>query len=441
MAVTAVESGGDRWNFRALLGQGALGNVGQQLASAGMVLPFLFAAVGGPIFVAGLLVPVYRGTGLISQILAVPIIDSAKLHKWYIAAAFLTMAVALGFLCLTARSVGPAPLVAIFFVVAAILGFCIALVGLATQVLLGRMLQAESQTTMLFAQAGLAGTLAIGFALFGEYFINSGSAVGEHIELIWYGVGVTLLAAIVISIVREPARQVAQDGKAPWRAHLAQLPEHFVTAFEQPWMRQFLVARTLFLSIELAIPFFAIHAATLYTGNSSSLNVFIIASGAGLLLGGIIWPRIGEKSLRLVMVLSAFTTAAAGVLAIVIATVPGWQSPFTHAAVFVLAGVGLEGIVNARTVYIVARTSEDERAACITVASVLTGLVGVVVAIAFSALAHLSGTVWPVWVIVGLNIVAALFAIWLSDVRPHELSSADKGKVPHLVHAARTHGA
>ena len=73
--MTAVESSGDRWNFRALLGQGALGNVGQQLASAGMVLPFLFAAVGGPIFIAGLLVPVYRGTGLISQILAVPIIS------------------------------------------------------------------------------------------------------------------------------------------------------------------------------------------------------------------------------------------------------------------------------------------------------------------------------------------------------------------------------
>ena len=95
--MTAVESSGDRWNFRALLGQGALGNVGQQLASAGMVLPFLFAAVGGPIFIAGLLVPVYRGTGLIF-ILAVPIIESAKLHKWYIAAAFLIMAVALGFL-------------------------------------------------------------------------------------------------------------------------------------------------------------------------------------------------------------------------------------------------------------------------------------------------------------------------------------------------------
>lgn len=440
MAVTTVESGGDTWNFRALLGQGALGGVGQQLAGAGLVLPFLFTAVGGPIFVAGLLVPVYRGTGLVSQILAVPMIEGAKLHKHYIAASFLITAVALAVLCLTAQAVGPVLLVAIFLFVAAILGICVALDSLASQDLLGRMLQAESQTTMFFGQTALAGSLAIGFALFGEYFINSGSAVGEHIELICYGIGVTLLAAVVISIVREPARSIVRDGMTP-RQRLARLRSQFVTAYELPWLRQFLVARMLFLSIELAIPFFAIHAATLYPNNRSSLNVFVIACGGGLALGGIIWPRLGEKSLRLVMVLSSITTSVAGIVAILIATVPGWQSPFSHAAVFVLAGIGLEGIVNARAVYIVARTSDDERPACITVASVLTGLVGVLVAIAFSTLAHFTGAVWPVWVIVGLNIVAALFAMRLSDVRPREMSSEDKRQVPRLVHAARAHGA
>jgi len=302
------------------------------------------------------------------------------------------------------------------------------------------MLRPESQTTMFFGQTALAGSLAIGFALFGEYFINSGSAVGEHIELICYGIGVTLLAAVVIAIVREPVRLIVRDETAPRQSRLAWLREQFVTAFEQRWLRRFLVARMLFLSVELAIPFFAIHAAALYPNNRSSLNVFVIACGGGLALGGIIWPRLGEKSLRLVMVLSSITTSAAGLLAILIATMPGWQSPFTHAAVFVLAGIGLEGIINARAVYIVARTSDDERPACITVASVLTGLVGVLVAIAFSTLAHLSGAVWPVWVIVGLNIVAALFAMRLSDVRPHEMSSGDKRQVPPLVHAARAHG-
>lgn len=441
VTVTTAESGDDTWNFRALLGQGALGDAGQLLASAALVLPFLFAAVGGPIFVAGLLVPVLRGTGLVSQILVVPIIEGATLHKRYIAASFLTTAVALAFLCLTARAVGPGLLVAIFLFVAAILGICVAVASLASQDLLGRMLQAESQTTIFFAQTAVAGSLTVGFALFGEYFINSGSAAGEHIELICYGIGVTLLAAFVISIVREPRRLIVRDGTASRRRRLARLREQFVTAFEQHWLRQFLVARMLFLSVELAIPFFAIHAATLYPKNRSSLDVFVIACGGGVALGGVIWPRLGEKSLRLVMVLSSITTSAAGLLAILIATVPGWQSPFSHAAVFVLAGIGLEGVVNARAVYIVARTSDDERPACITVASVLTGIVGIVVAFAFSALAHLSGALWPVGMIAGLNIVAALFAMRLSDVRPYEMSSAHKGQIPPLVHAARAHGA
>ena len=441
MAVTTVATDGERWNFRALLGQGVLGGVGHQLASVSLVLPFLFAAVGGPLFVAGLLVPMVRGMGLVSQILAVPIIERAELHKRYIAAGFLTTAVTLAFLCLTARAVGTVPLVAIFLAVASVMGIVGALASLASQDLLGRMLQAESQTTMLFAQSGLAGSLAIGFALFGEYFINSGSAVGEHIELIWYGIGVTLVAAVIISVVREPKRSTARDATEPRRGIAARLRGHFAAASKLPWLRQFLVARMLFLSVELAIPFFAIHAATLYKNNSSSLNIFVIASGGGLVLGGLIWPRVAEKSLRLVMVLSAITTCVAGMVAIGIALVPAAQGAFSHSFVFVLAGIEVEGIVNARTVYIVARTSDDERPACIAVTSVLTGIVGIVLAVAFSALAHLSGAVWPVWVIVGLNIAAALFAIRLSDVRPHEMSSGGKIQVPGLVHAARTHGA
>ena len=42
------------------------------------------------------------------------------------------------------------------------------------------------------------------------------------------------------------------------------LRQSFGIAFALPWFRRFIVARTLFLSIELAMPFYAIHAATLH---------------------------------------------------------------------------------------------------------------------------------------------------------------------------------
>ena len=394
-------------------------------------------------FFAGLIVPFVRGTGLLGTAVSVPVIERARLHKRYIAVTFAVTVVALVLICLESYSGNRDLLMGVFVAAALLLGLCSSLNSLAARDLTGRMLPADRQTTLAFAQSGFAAVLTVAFALFGKYFIDSGGAVGEHIELVWYGIGVYALATVIVLLVREPVLGAASDvprAPATRRQESVPLRQQFATALRQAWILHFIAARMLLMSVELAIPFFAIHAATLYSNRAHSLNVFVIASSAGLAIGAVFWPRLGTKSLRLVMVLGALITAAASLMSLAIALVPALQDAIWHSIVFVLAGIGVEGVLNARCVYIVARSRDEDRPANIAAASIVTGVFGIGLAVIFAAIAHLQGVVWPIWCIAVLNVAAALFALTLADVRPAEMSAEARRQAIQLHQAERPHG-
>ena len=69
----------DRWNFRTLLGQGVVKSVGDQVSSEKLVLPFLYTPLGGPVFFAGLLMPIVTVSTLGSQLFAI-VVGLAKGH-------------------------------------------------------------------------------------------------------------------------------------------------------------------------------------------------------------------------------------------------------------------------------------------------------------------------------------------------------------------------
>src|SRR5690606_1107288 len=113
---------GDRWNFRVLLGQGTFASIATELTSEKLVLPFLATAVGAPIIVAGMVVPVVRVSKLGAQILAAPAVASARQNKWYLVAASAMTALALTAVCLLAGVAAALWLAIAIVAAAAILG-------------------------------------------------------------------------------------------------------------------------------------------------------------------------------------------------------------------------------------------------------------------------------------------------------------------------------
>jgi hypothetical protein len=428
-----AESGTERWNYRVLLGQGIASNVGYELTSDRLVLPFLYAAAGAPVFFAGLLVPMVTVARLVAQIIIAPIIHAARSNKWFMAVATITTALALILVSATVNSGSPGLVVVVFLFVAAVLGASAGVASLAFRDMLGRVLPMRQRTRLLFAQSGLAGIVTVAVAFGAQKIEPRATSLAAHQELIWLGIAVTVIAAIVTCVVREPAKVRAMNDEHALRihkGHIENLRASFRIAFRLSWFPRFLVARALFLSIELAMPFYSVHAAQFHGNNSSGLSTFIIASSVGLLLGGFIWPRVGKDSIRLVLAAAAGATCIGGVLALAIENQPILQTPLIYAVVFTLVAFGAQGIVNGRTVYLIGRTSDDERPFCLAVANLVISFAAIGLGVIAGTLAQLDGIVFPLFVIIGLNIVAVLYTLtMLEDVHP-PATAATAGLAP-----------
>ena len=409
-----------RRNYSVLLAQGIASNAATELTSVRLVLPFLYMSVGAPVFFAGMLVPLSTVAKRGVQILVAPLVSAARSHKGFMVLAALLTAMALVFVSLTFNVAGVYWLVPIFLFAALVIGGASGLGALAFQDMIGRYLSSERRRRLLFTQSSLAGLFVVIVALGSQLVLKPGTSFAAHQELIWLGISLFLLSALVIMAVREPAAsQPSGDGAARENrgGQIAALRDSFRIAFALPWFGRYLTARTLYLSIELAIPFFSIHAASFHGNSISGLNAFVIAANVGLMAGGPLWAWIGKRSVSMILSLAAGLTCIGGLLAMAIELRLLPQSIFLYALVFVFVSLGVQGVKNGRTLYLIGAANDEERPFCIAVANVTIGMVAVAFGAVLGVLASFQGVAWPIFALVALNVLAALYTFRLRDVR------------------------
>jgi len=167
----------------------------------------------------------------------------------------------------------------------------------------------------------------------------------------------------------------------------------------------------------MAMPFYALHAASHHGAHRGSLGTFVIGSSVGIIAGGLVWQRVARISTPAVMALASVVACTAGILSIAAFLAPELRLVWLHGAVFLLVAMANEGTRNARKLYIVAFTSDADRPYYIALSNVFIGVLGAVVSFGFGILAHLQHVVWPIFLIVGINVVACIYARRLSPGR------------------------
>lgn len=414
----------ENWNFHTILGQGTAVDVSYQLTSAKLFLPFLYMALGAPILFAGLILPVVQVSNLISQMVCAPLFVRPLLRKWYMILGIVATAVALIVVAIATYSAQAVWLAPVFLFAAAIMGTSQGLSTLAYQDLIGRILPRDRRGRLLFSQAALAAVFTIIIAVASKLFGEHPNAIGEHLEMLWAGIALSLVAALITILIREtpPQNKSARGAPAPKAtdAKKGLLPDYIArlsVALRIDWFRRFLIARMLFLSIEMAMPFYALHAATYHAQHKGSLSTFVIGSCLGIIAGGMVWQRVARVSMPAVMALASLIACAAGGLAIATYLVPDLRLVWLHGGVFLLIAMANEGTRNARKLYIVEFTSDEERPYYIALSNVFIGVFGAIASFGFGVLAHLQHVIWPIWLIVGINFAACLYARQLSTGR------------------------
>ena len=381
-----------------------------------MVLPYLYLALGAPIFFAGLLLPIFQLTRLATPTLAAPLIQKAKARKWFIMASFFAMALTLTLLGLSAHSASKEWLVIIFLLTAAAIGCGEGVTSLAFNDLIGRELSPERRNILLYINTALAGCATIAAVWGIGSMLHFASAFHSHLALIWWGAGATFFAGIAVAFVRETSTAQNRD-QSTGGTHVPEHAERYIRSLRDglseavrvSWFRHFLLARALLLSIELAMPFYAIHAAAHFRQHSGSLSIFVISTSIALIAGGILWRRVSGKSEKAVMVLGAALAAIGGVWAISIEFAEHQRHPALHAAVFFFVAIGSQGVIGARKAYLLNLAPKNQRAYYVAAGNTLTGIVGIFFGFLLGSIAHLQGVIWPLMILVGLNLSTSMY--------------------------------
>jgi Na+/melibiose symporter-like transporter len=225
---------------------------------------------------------------------------------------------------------------------------------------------------------------------------------GTNDDVLWFAVAGWLGVMLAYAALREPESKPLTE-PITWKESVRGLG--LIAVY--PWYRRLLMANVLLLSVELAIPFYSIHAATLNDPSAQDVTVFVLASSGGVLIGGLLWARFSVRS-RIVG--GALLTAAAGALTFVVEALGHRPVPYFYGFLFVLLTLGEQGSIQGRMTYLVNKAPDHDRPILLATSNTSIWTVGIGMSALLATAGQLHDIRTPLVILIVVNLAAALYA-------------------------------
>ncbi len=373
-------------NYLLNVANGACSKLAEQLASPGLVLPWLLAALGAPAVVAGYLLPIKQAGSLLPQLAIAARIRAAPLRKWYWAGAGLIQALALAAILPVAllsegwlAGILIAGLMAVFSMASGI-------GSVAFQDVMGKTVPKGRRGRLLSNRAAIGGGLTLLAALYLRSELEAGNSLAPYLVLIGAAALLWAMAALLFALIAE-----APGATSGGRSMAGEVGQGFAYLRKVGALRLFLGVRALLLAVELATPFFALHAQSLFGEGAGSLALFVFAVGAANVVSSPFWGIFADAQARRVLAFSGVIAAAAAALALAIGVFAGGSGPLIYTPVFLLLGLAEAGVRLGRKTYLVDAAPSEERPLLVAFSNTLIG----VLALAFGGLGLLADLAGP----------------------------------------------
>jgi len=396
-------------NYLLNVSNGACTKLAEQLASPGLVLPWLLQAMAAPAWAAGLLVPLKQAGSLVPQLAVAGIIRAVARRKWVWMAAGLVQAACLAAMAAAALWLSPTAAALAVLGLLALFSMASGVGSVAFQDVAAKTVPKGRRGGMLANRQAIGAILTLAAAVWMRQELGEETAIWPYALLIGVAAGLWAIAALCFAAIDEVPGST-EGGRNP----LSQVGDGLRLFREQSGFRRYLIARTGLLSIELAMPFFALHAADLFGGAIGTLGLFVIAAAVATILSSRFWGRVADASARRTMVLSGLIAGCAGAVALLLALlVPtnadaGWFA-WLYVLPIGLLSIAEGGVRIGRKTYIADAAPADDRPLYNAFANTTTGLV----ALAGGALGGIAVLVGSD-AMVGVLAAAGLFAGLLS---------------------------
>lgn len=410
-------------NGLRLVSATALQSSGDQIVNAATVLPWLLHALGAPLALTGVLVPIRESGSMLPQAMLTPLILRVRYRKWVFVTGALIQAAAVAVMTATA-AVGHglgAGLVIVAALTVFSLGRCLSSVS--SKDVLGRTVppgqRGQINGLATFASGLVAVTVGLGIRVLGGEDLSAG-------QLAWLlGAGALLwvVVAVVYADIREPAGE-AQPEPADGTGDQDNWFVETVTLLrdDRPF-RRFVSVRSLLLVSALSPPFVVALSVRSGVTGLEGLGGFVIASGVAALLGGFLFGRWADRSSRTLMIVGA-AVASAIIIALVLSV---WLLGFTGGSAwgtmlfvisYLLITLVHTGVRVGRKTYIVDMATGDQRTRYVAVSNTAMGVILLIVGAVSSLLAAVS-LEWALLLLAAMGLVGVFAAARLPEVSRH----------------------
>jgi hypothetical protein len=359
-------------NFFLLVGSYVLTKLGDSIANPKTTLTWMMDAIGAPVALTGLLVPVRESGSLIPQLLIAAFVRRQPVRKWvWVVGSLLQAAAVLG-MGLIAWFLGG--VVAGIAVVACLAVFSLSrgLSSVAAKDVLGKTIPKTRRGRVNGFSASAAGlaTLGVGGALVAVGADDGAPAT--FLALLTGAAALWVAAAALYSRIAEWRGETEGGGNA-----LVEALRKLALLRDDAPFRNFVIARALLLCSALSAPYYVILARRHDTGIAGQLGFFIIAGGLASSLSAPFWGRMADWSSRTVMIVAALITSALGFLAVGVELfAPGLAAAiWFYPAVFFVLMVAHSGVRLGRKTYVVDLAAGNRRTDYVAVSNTVIGVV------------------------------------------------------------------
>lgn len=358
-------------NFALNALNGGASKLGDQLASPGLVLPWLLDALGAPTALIGWISPI-RQTGALLPQLAI----SGQIRRYPTRKIFWVIGgFGFGLALILMASLGlllPGPQAAWAVILLLIVGSLFRGVSsIAFKDVLGKTIPRGRRGRLLAVRATAGGLLALLAGVILKTAIGGQDDHRVYVALValgglmWIAASGSILFMKEIPGATEGGRNALQEARAGLEI-LRQVPG----------FRRFILARVLLVTVELSLPYYTLFGREITTSSVGDLGVFVVGASLSQVLSSPLWGRFADRASQVVMAASGVLAALAGALALVIGLGPPvLRSAYLFSFPLMIVGFAIAGVRLGRKTYLIDGAPAEDRPLYAAVSNTFLGIV------------------------------------------------------------------
>jgi MFS family permease len=380
----------------------SLSKIGDGLADAKVVLPWLLAVLGAPGFFIGMLVPVRESLALLPQMLFGSAVRRYAVRKWFWVAGSLAQGGSVLLMALVA-GLGMEGAAAGWTVLALLVVQSLArgVSSVASKDTLGKTVAKRKRGRVNGYASSISGVVT---GLTGLYLIFTPEEGRSDLLLFGMiaaaGCSWLLGAATYAAIEEHPG---ATDGGRGLKEVLA---DQLRDLLREPDLQRFLLARSLLLCSAFSGPIYVALAQRNLGSDIATLGLLVVATGIAGAVSSSVWGALSDRSSRKTMMLGAALTGVLAVATLALAASGSGLvgSLWLYGVLLFVLGIAHAGVRIGRKTHLVDMAGEDKRSQYVALSNSAIGVILLVFGAVIGAVMSIS----LLWALAAIAVTALL---------------------------------